>query len=530
MKSHGLEFSEEDAYRNEGRTGFAVIRELAAQHNRTITDEEIQQIYNEKSALFSQHNAGEPMAGIHDVLHWLQSRGVQIWIVTGSGQHSLFERLKQVFPGIFSPERMITAYDVKRGKPDPEPYLMAWERCGFRKEECCVVENAPLGVRSGKAAGLYTYAVNTGPLPDSELAREGADLVLSDMRQLLAAMQQPALYMTGPCSAESHEQVMEAAEGIARYIHPDHRIIFRAGVWKPRTSPDSFCGAGDQALTWLQEVRECYHMEVATEVATPEQVTKALQAGIDHLWIGARTSANPIAVQHIVDTIISERHTKGILKGVWVKNPVNEDAALWIGNIQRVETIHSKVSDKIIIGAIHRGCGHRPCWRMVFNLRQAMPDIPILLDPSHMSGDAAIVPDLSRKGLTELGLDGLMVEVHAHPERALSDGPQQIRPEQLPQLMVDCHRSSAEGKRLTWLRAIMDETDDRLWDIVRERMYISKEIGDYKRERDIPILQSERWEQVLDRRKKWAAENGVSEDTILQIMNAIHTESCRVQE
>lgn len=191
MNAHGLPFTPADAYRNEGRTGQSVIREIAEQMGRTLTEEDIRTIYAEKAALFQQHNDGHPMAGIHELLDYLTNQTdtthdiPQIWIVTGSGQQSLFDRLQTVFPEVFHRDRMITAYDVRRGKPDPEPYLMAWERSGLSKSECCVVENAPLGVRAGKAAGLFTFAVNTGPLPDCDLKREGADVVLSGHEELL---------------------------------------------------------------------------------------------------------------------------------------------------------------------------------------------------------------------------------------------------------------------------------------------------------------------------------------------------------
>lgn len=185
LKAHGFPFEERDAYLNEGRTGEAVIRELAEQAGRDISDSEIRDIYEEKAALFRRIDAHQLVPGIEDVLHFVKESGAQIWLVTGSGQRSLLDKLESVFPGIFCRERMITAYDVQRGKPDPEPYLMAWQGSGLSKEECCVVENAPLGVRAGKAAGLYTFAVNTGKLLPSDLSSEGADLVLPSMAELL---------------------------------------------------------------------------------------------------------------------------------------------------------------------------------------------------------------------------------------------------------------------------------------------------------------------------------------------------------
>ena len=185
MMRHGLNFRAQDVYINEGRTGQSVIREaITTIEHREPSDEEIWDIYHEKNEAFSRRGEPRPMRDVERVLRLLRERQRAIWIVTGSGQKSLFARLEGCFPGVFAPERMVTAYDVKHGKPDPEPYLRAWERSGYPKEQCCVIENAPLGVRAGKAAGLYTIAVNTGPLPDEMLQREGADQVFPDMSAL----------------------------------------------------------------------------------------------------------------------------------------------------------------------------------------------------------------------------------------------------------------------------------------------------------------------------------------------------------
>ena len=202
-------------------------------------------------------------------------------------------------------------------------------------------------------------------------------------------------------------------------------FIFRAGVWKPRTSPYTFQGVGEEGLAWLKEVKERFGVPVATEVATPEHVEKALAAGIDYLWIGARTSASPIAVAAIAESLKDGanrlQNASLQVKGVLIKNPVNADAALWLGNIERLE----KTGVPVI--AVHRGCNHQPCWKMAHEVRLVRPDIPMLLDPSHMSGDAAQVPTLMGK-IEELGLNGAMIEVHCDPEHALSDKKQQITP------------------------------------------------------------------------------------------------------
>lgn len=189
MNAHGMPFTQHDGFLNEGRTGQSVIAEGAQKAGITLTEEQIWAIYQEKSDTFHSLGEAKPMRGIHDVLNYLNAAKPQIWIVTGSGQRTLFAKLNTEFPGIFSPERMITAYDVQFGKPNPEPYLKAWERSGLKKEECCVIENAPLGVRAGHAAGLFTIGVNTGPLDEEDLRREGADLVFPDMPALLTWLQ-----------------------------------------------------------------------------------------------------------------------------------------------------------------------------------------------------------------------------------------------------------------------------------------------------------------------------------------------------
>lgn len=186
MSQHGLPFTAEDCYINEGRTGQDVIHEAVLKYQqREASQEEIWSIYREKTTAFQRRGGAGPMRGVKEVLEFLHAQGAQIWIVTGSGQKSLFDNIDSHFPGIFSRERMITAFDVTHGKPNPEPYLKAWERSGLPKEQCCVIENAPLGVRAGKAAGLYTIAVNTGPLPDRLLHEEGADRVFPTMEALL---------------------------------------------------------------------------------------------------------------------------------------------------------------------------------------------------------------------------------------------------------------------------------------------------------------------------------------------------------
>ena len=333
-------------------------------------------------------------------------------------------------------------------------------------------------------------------------------------------------------------------------------------MWKPRTSPHTFQGVGEEGLEWLKEVKERYGMEVATEVATPEHVEAALKAGVDYLWIGARSSANPIVVQELA-TAIGDRlrltehrpaspdrtQAKTILKGILIKNPVNNDAGLWIGNIERLE----KTGVPVI--AVHRGCGHQPCWAMAHEVRLARPDIPMLLDPSHMSGDAKKVPELMKK-IEELGLDGAMVEVHCRPEEALSDAKQQIEPRTFAELipfgvtrpLLDefwrtpspkhaSERVSSpneenriEGeKELNWLRAEIDELDERLWDTIAARMDVSRRIGKWKKAHDVAPLQPKRFQQLSEQVAHLAKENGLSADFAQEVLKLIHEESLRQQ-
>lgn len=307
----------------------------------------------------------------------------------------------------------------------------------------------------------------------------------------------------------------------------DFDFIYRAGVWKPRTSPSTFQGVGSEALQWLQEVKQQFGMEIATEVATPAHVTEALQAGIDYLWIGARTSANPIAVQEIADSLLttrSETHCERGLKGIFIKNPVNEDAALWLGNIERLE------QTGIPVMAIHRGCAHKPCWAMAHHIRTQRPDIPILLDPSHMSGDATKIPSLMKK-IDELQLNGAMIEVHHNPHEALSDARQQIKPEEIREAYP---RPKGKGKNtgsqeLAWLRAEIDELDDQLWETIAQRMEVSERIGEWKKAHGVQALQPQRYEEILKHRKEWAEQKGLSKELVENIFDTIHQESLKKQ-
>ena len=342
------------------------------------------------------------------------------------------------------------------------------------------------------------------------------------------------IYILGPCAAESREQVLLTASQL-KDACGEIPFIYRAGAWKPRTSPHTFQGVGEEGLVWLQEVKQRLGLPVATEVATPEHVTKALEAGMDYLWIGARSSANPLAVQAIADAIGDWKLVNGNFKGILIKNPVNADAGLWIGNIERLE----KTGVPVI--AVHRGCNHQPCWAMAHQVRLARPDIPMLLDPSHMSGEAAKVPELMKK-IEELGLDGAMVEVHCDPKSALSDNAQQLTPNQvghtlnpiLSRLCLVSLNSPSDGsEELNWLRAEIDELDERLWDTIAARMEVSERIGKWKKAHGVAPLQPERYQQIVEKlniKNEEVKNKSLSTDFMLHIWELIHKESLRKQE
>ena len=342
------------------------------------------------------------------------------------------------------------------------------------------------------------------------------------------------IYILGPCSAESREQVLLTARQL-KEVCGDTHYIFRAGAWKPRTSPRTYQGAGEEALEWLKEAKELYGTEVATEVASPEHVEAALKAGIDYLWIGARTSANPMAVEAISRQVIAvrEKDMQGSMpKALLIKNPVNSDAALWLGNIERLEKTGLPVM------AIHRGCNHAPCWSMAHQVRLARPDIQMLLDPSHMSGDANKVPELMGK-IGELGLDGAMIEVHCNPKEALSDVDQQITPRCLQDSLdplacrmrvVSVFSTSDGQEELNWLRAEIDELDARLWDTIAARMDVSKRIGEWKKAHGVAPLQPGRYQEIVERIKNTDHfKDSGQKEFALRLWDLIHEQSLKQQ-
>lgn len=327
------------------------------------------------------------------------------------------------------------------------------------------------------------------------------------------------ILIAGPCAAESEEQVMRTARALRDCAGGNSLTVFRAGLWKPRSSPDTFQGIGNEGLPWLSRVQAETGLKTATEVSTAAQAEAALAAGVNYLWIGARTAANPIQVQLLAECIGSRA------EGVLVKNPVSEDAELWIGNVKRFQGFCSNVI------AVHRGCSHRPCWAMAQRLKEALPGVPLLLDPSHMTGRAEKVAPLMLSA-ARLPYSGYMVEVHPHPAEALSDAGQQITPEELSQVLKQIAALPAEttDPALQWYRAQMDEIDDRLWETLAQRMHISRRIGLLKKQKGLPVVQPKRKEEILQKRLRWAAEAGLTEETVRNIWEAIHAESVREQE
>ena len=331
------------------------------------------------------------------------------------------------------------------------------------------------------------------------------------------------MVMAGPCSAETEEQVMETA----RQLSETGIKIFRAGIWKPRTKPGGFEGIGGKGLPWLQRVQKEYGMLVATEVANKAHVEAALNAGVDILWIGARTSANPFAVQEIADAL------KGVDVPVLVKNPVNPDLELWIGALERINNAGIKR-----LGAIHRGFSsydkriyrNLPMWHIAIELHRRIPALPMLCDPSHIGGKRELVAPLCQQAM-DLGFDGLIIESHCKPDEAWSDAGQQVTPEVLDfildRLVVRSTTQSTES--LHALRFQIDECDNNILDILAKRMRISREIAVYKREHNMTVVQASRYNEILDKRVAQGLLCGMSSDFVKTIFEAIHEESVHQQ-
>jgi chorismate mutase len=335
------------------------------------------------------------------------------------------------------------------------------------------------------------------------------------------------LIMAGPCSAETEPQVMATARQLKeRGIH-----IFRAGIWKPRTRPNSFEGVGKKGLPWLKKVKEELGMYTATEVANTSHVFEALKYGVDILWIGARTTANPFAVQEIADAL------SGVKIPVLIKNPVNPDVELWIGAFERLNQVGIKK-----LAAIHRGFSiygksyyrNDPQWQIPIELKRLAPDLPIITDPSHICGNRDSLFEISQEAM-DLNFDGLIIETHENPDQALSDASQQITPEALKQMLDNLvmRKPNIDNARamhtIEDLRRQIDKFDDKLIEILEDRMKVADKIGKYKKENNMTILQSSRWDELLKNRLALAEIKGLSEDFIMKVFRAIHQESINHQ-
>ncbi len=334
------------------------------------------------------------------------------------------------------------------------------------------------------------------------------------------------LIIAGPCSAETEDQVLQTA----RKLSEQGVKIFRAGIWKPRTRPNNFEGVGSIGLEWLKKVKAETGMFVTTEVANTKHVYEAIKAGVDILWIGARTTVNPFAVQEIADAI------KGMNIPVMIKNPINPDIELWMGAIERFQK--AGIKD---IAVIHRGFSslsnskfrNEPKWQIPIELKRRMNGIPIICDPSHIAGRRDLLHEISQKAM-DLNYDGLMIETHIDPNNALSDAKQQVTPDGLKEIVQNLiirHRKPSDAKSpnyqetLEELRTNIDEYDNLLLDIIGKRMKTAKDIGELKKGNEMTILQSKRWDVIVKNAIQAGKAAGISEKFINTLYSAIHQES-----
>ncbi len=339
---------------------------------------------------------------------------------------------------------------------------------------------------------------------------------------------QRPLLIAGPCSAETEEQVLETARRLKNTGKID---IFRAGIWKPRTRPGSFEGVGETGLPWLVKVKQLYDLPVAVEVARAEHVALCLEHGIDMVWIGARTTVNPFAVQEIADACA------GTNLPVMLKNPINPDLSLWLGGMERL--IKSGIKQ---VAAIHRGFSfagekiyrNRPQWQIAIDFKTEMPDVPMINDPSHICGRRDILHKVAQKAM-DLDFDGLMIESHITPDLAWSDASQQITPEIYADLIRDLiirdtKPALDQRDELHRMRKEIDLLDDELMQILIARMDIARRIGLYKKKNNLTILQTSRWMEILEKFKNRAANAQLSEEFISRMIKTIHDESIEIQE
>lgn len=348
------------------------------------------------------------------------------------------------------------------------------------------------------------------------------DLIKASEWGLFSDMKKPVI-IAGPCSAESEQQVFETAKALKEAGVE----VLRAGIWKPRTRPGSFEGVGSDGLHWMQRVQKELGMKVSTEVANVKHVYEALKAGVDMLWIGARTTANPFAMQEIADAL------KGTDIPVLVKNPVNPDVELWIGALERLNMAGLKK-----IGVIHRGFStygkhkyrNTPQWQLPIEIKRRFPEMLMICDPSHISGKREYIHEISQQAM-DLGFDGLIIESHICPEIALSDAAQQVTPTSLHEILSQLVIRDVDSENLEYkenideLRARIDEIDGELLDLLSGRMKVADEIGRYKKENNITILQPNRWDKILAKVFVKGEERGLDSEFLEKVFKAIHQAS-----
>jgi chorismate mutase len=336
------------------------------------------------------------------------------------------------------------------------------------------------------------------------------------------------LVISGPCSAETEEQVIQTAEQLASTGKVD---MLRAGIWKPRTRPGSFEGVGTKGLPWLQQARKLTGLPVAVEVATGKQVEDALHFDVDVLWIGARTTVNPFSVQDVADAL------RGVKVPVLIKNPINPDLELWTGAVERVAK--AGVDQ---VGLIHRGFSsygntdyrNAPMWHLAIEMKRRNPDMMIVCDPSHICGRRDLLQDVAQKSI-DLDFDGLMIESHIDPDMAWSDAKQQVTPAKLLELLGNLkwrHETSDKTEFITALEKLRDQInhlDDELMQLLGQRMKIADKIGTFKKENDITILQTNRWNEILERAYKKGEALGLSKEFVTRYFDAVHLESINHQ-
>lgn len=330
------------------------------------------------------------------------------------------------------------------------------------------------------------------------------------------------LVISGPCSVETREQLMETADGLSKI---DKVKVLRGGIWKPRTRPDVFEGVGEVGLQWMKDAKEKYGFLTMTEVAVPEHVELALRYDIDILWLGARTVVNPFSVQELADCL------KGCDVPVFVKNPIAPDLKLWLGAIERLNGAGLKC-----IGAIHRGFSsadetiyrNAPVWKIPVELKRLRPDIQMITDVSHICGCRELLQETAQKAL-DFGTKGFMIESHCNPDQALTDANQQITPESLKnalnKLIIKKINADKDDAILKNLRKEIDEIDDELLNLIAKRMDISEKIGNFKREHDLTVLQMDRWKSVLEANINKGVNLGLNGDSVKEIFEIIHKDS-----